>query len=82
VPKELITIVYGDEEKYRSVKAQAEKQLISNQKRNQRYTPIDLEGDIPLFELIINELTKIFNEINLFVNNPERYKALYILSKQ
>lgn len=78
VPKELITIVYGDEEKYKSVKAQAEKQLVSNQKRNQRYAPIDLDNDMPLFKSIIDELAKIFNEINLFVHDPKRYKELYI----
>jgi hypothetical protein len=78
VPENLIAIVYGDEEKYKSVKAQAEKQLVSNQKRNQRYAPIDLDKDVPLFKSIIDELTKIFNEINLFVNNPKRYKELYM----
>ena len=81
VPKELITIVYGDEEKYKSVKAHAETQLVSNQKRNQRYAPIDLDKDVPLFESIIGELTKIFNEINLFVYNPKRYKELYITNE-
>jgi len=58
-------------------KAQAEKQLISNQKRNQRYEPIDIDNDIPLFSDIIKELKEVFDEIHLLVFNPQRYKVIY-----
>lgn len=74
VPENLISLVYGDKKEYKKVKTQAGKQLVSNQKRNQRYTPIDLDKDVPLFKSIIDELTKIFNEINLFVTNPKNIK--------
>ncbi len=71
MPDNLIPLMFKDKMDYDNFNKKMQGQLVSNQKRNQRYAPIDLNKDLPLFKEIIEKLEKIFLQILILVNKPK-----------
>jgi len=71
-PPDLVNHVFGSREEYEAARTHAREQLVSNQERNQRYSQIDMNKDIPTFRTIIRELEDVFYKINLLVCNQKK----------
>ena len=59
--------MFNNNEEYEKIKNEAKQKLVTEQKQDQRYAPVDLEKDAPIFESIIQKLSEIFKKINKII---------------